>query len=287
MINDLINHNSWFMYLAIALLSLAVGSLLNVIIYRLPLMLLEEWKQQCCELLLIKQQKKPNPINLFFPRSFCPQCKATVKAWQNIPLLSYLFLKGRCYTCEAPIPLRYPFIELLTLLLSLYASWYFGFTLQLPFILLAIWILITLFFIDLKNQLLPDCLTLGLLWLGLIGNSQHLFVDLSTAVLSAAGAYLFLWFFIKIFYFFTGKIGMGHGDFKLFAAFGAWFGWVLLPVILVLASLFGIIFGLIYLRATKKSVDTPIPFGPFLCSAGLLSLFWGFPFVHWYLHIYY
>ncbi|WP_454783712.1 prepilin peptidase [Legionella sp. WA2024007413] len=282
MIYELIN-TPWFMYVVIALFSLAVGSLLNVIIYRLPIMLEREWKQQCYELVGGKEDEQQT-INLFVPRSFCPSCKAMVRAWQNIPILSYLLLRGRCYQCKNPISIRYPLIELSTLLLSLFASWHFGFTLQLVFVLIGIWILICLIFIDLDHQILPDSLTLGLLWIGLIANTQSLFTSLPQAVLSAAGAYMGLWIFIKLFYLFTGKIGMGHGDFKLFAAFGAWFGWVFLPLILLLASISGTIIGLLYLHLQGKSKDTTIPFGPFLCVSGLISLFWGHSIVNWYLH---
>lgn len=279
---DLITHYTWIMYLLIALLSLSVGSLLNVIIYRLPIMLEIEWKQQYNELMGIEE--KQENINLFFPRSFCPSCKTMIKAWQNIPILSYLFLHGRCSKCKSPIPIRYPLIELFTMLLSLYASWHFGFTLQLLFALIAIWILICLTYIDLDHQLLPDCLTLSLLWVGLIANTANLFTPLPQAVLSAAAAYIGLWLFIKIFYLVTGKIGMGHGDFKLFAAFGAWFGWMFLPLILLLSSISGTIIGLLYLYLQGKTKETTIPFGPFLCISGLISLFWGPKIVTWYLH---
>lgn len=284
MIHDLIAGNTWLMYLAVALFSLMVGSLLNVIIYRLPIMLEAEWKEQCCELMHITDKEKKPGINLFLPRSFCPKCKSLVKSWQNIPILSYLFLRGRCYNCKHPISLRYPFIELLTSIVSIYACWHFGFNLQLIFALLAIWILICLIFIDFDHQLLPDNLTLSLLWLGLIANTQNTFVSLPVAVLSAAGAYVSLWLFIKLFYLITGKIGMGHGDFKLFAAFGAWFGWIYLPLILLLSSISGAIIGVIYLRLNEKSRDTTIPFGPFLCIAGIIALFWGQIIIDWYLH---
>jgi leader peptidase (prepilin peptidase)/N-methyltransferase len=287
MIQELITTNPWFIYLVIALLSLAVGSLLNVVIYRLPIMLQEEWKQQCCELFSLKEDEIKTQINLFFPRSFCPHCNSLVSAWHNIPIISYLFLRGLCHQCHQPISIRYPLIELLTLLLSLYASWHFGLTLQLPFVLLGIWLLICLIFIDLDHQLLPDSLTLGLLWVGLIANTQNLFTTLPVAVLSAAGAYISLWFFIKLFYLITGKIGMGHGDFKLFAAFGAWFGWQYLPLILLFSSVTGAVVGLIYLQISNKSRDTTIPFGPFLCIAELVSMFWGHAIINWYLRLWF
>lgn len=283
MMHELITNHPLFLYGALALFSLAVGSLLNVVIYRLPILLKNEWKRDCCELLNIEGEKKES-INLFFPRSFCPWCKTMVKAWQNIPLLSYLFLRGRCAHCKKPISIRYPFIELSTLILSLYACWHFGFTLQLPFALIAIWLLICLIFIDLDHQILPDSLTLGLLWLGLLANTEHLFTSLPEAVFSAVGAYIALWLFIKLFYLITGKIGMGNGDFKLFAAFGAWFGWQLLPLILLFSSIAGTIIGLLYLYLKDKSKETTIPFGPFLCVAGLATLFWGQEILDWYLH---
>ena len=286
MLQQFINDFPWFLYLAIGLFSLCVGSLLNVIIYRLPLILESEWKVQCCELLALENKDKSDSINLFFPRSFCPKCKTQVKAWQNIPILSYLFLRGACHNCKAPISLRYPLIELFTLLVSLFACWHFGFTPQLIFSLLALWLLIPLFFIDFEHQLLPDSITLSLLWLGLIANCYSLFTDLPNAVLSAAGAYLALWLFIKLFYLATGKIGMGNGDFKLFAAFGAWFGWASLPLILLFSSLSGAVIGIVYLKLHNKSKDTTIPFGPFLCIAGLIYLFWGKEIIHQYIKIF-
>jgi leader peptidase (prepilin peptidase)/N-methyltransferase len=275
MVAEFIIQNSWVLYLYVGLFSLCVGSLLNVVIYRLPIMIHAEWKSQCYECFDVKEGEQENKINLFLPRSFCPQCKIQIKFWQNIPVISYLFLKGKCHGCRAPISMRYPLIEFFTLITSLYACWHFGFTAQLIFALLAIWLLIPLFFIDLDHQLLPDSLTLSLLWLGLIANTQGLFAQLPNAVLSAAAGYLVLWLFIQIFYLITGKIGMGNGDFKLLAAFGAWFGWKMLPLILLLSSISGALIGLIYLKMSHKNKDTTIPFGPFLCIAGLISLFWG------------
>lgn len=283
MINALL-YNPTFFYLTIGILSLCVGSLLNVVIYRLPIMLKAQWRSYCSEFFQLKVDKKNNEsINLFLPRSFCPHCKATVGVLQNIPVLSYLFLRGRCHHCQEPISSRYPLIELLTAALSLYAAWHFGPSLTLIFSLLALWLLICLVFIDLDCQLLPDNLTLSLLWLGLIANTQSLFIPINTAVFSAVLGYLSLWLFVQLFYLITGKTGMGNGDFKLFAAFGAWFGWTLLPIILFLASLMGAVSGLIYLKLNNKPKDTPIPFGPFLCISGLIVLFWGQKIISWYL----
>lgn len=279
---ELLEVNPALLYGCVALISLCIGSLLNVVIYRLPIMLHTEWKQQCEELLGTEQPSAEKTINLFLPRSFCIQCSKTIKAWHNIPILSYLLLRGRCHQCHTKISLRYPLIELLTCLLSLYTTWHFGFSAQLLCALLFIWLLIPAFFIDLEYQLLPDCLTLGLLWLGLLVNTQNLFTSLSNAVFSAAGAYLSLWLFIKLFYLIRGKIGMGHGDFKLFAALGAWFGITLLPLILLLSSLSGAIIGSVYLKVNHQSQNTMVPFGPFLCFAGIIALFWGHNIMNWY-----
>lgn len=278
--------NTTLIYTLIAIFSLAIGSLLNVIIYRLPLMMKADWLAECQCLLGQAPSIEPPMVNLFFPRSFCTACKKTITAFHNIPVLSYLFLRGRCGHCQHPISLRYPLIELSSALLAMFAYQHFGFTLVFLFALLFIWLLICLFFIDIDHQLLPDTLTISLLWLGLIANTQSLFTSLPNAVYSACGAYLFLWLFIKLFYLITGKIGMGHGDFKLFAAFGAWFGWTQLPLILVLASITGAITGLIYLKRSKQTHDTPIPFGPFLCTAGFIALFWGSSIFSWYIGMY-
>jgi len=273
---------AYVLFTLLGLLALAVGSLLNVIIYRLPLMLFSAWHAECCEL-QGSPEPQPNKINLFFPRSFCPSCKSTIPSWHNIPVFSYLLLRGRCHQCRHPISLQYPLVELLCLVLSLFCAWHFGFTPMLGFALLFVWTLIVLCFIDLEYQILPDCLTLGLLWIGLLANTQALFTSLPNAVYGAAGAYLALWLFIQLFYLITGKIGMGNGDFKLFAAFGAWFGWTLLPLILIISSITGAIVGVIYLKAKQKNKETPVPFGPFLCLAGLIALFYGNDIVRWYL----
>jgi leader peptidase (prepilin peptidase)/N-methyltransferase len=283
MLNELLITSPTLCVLFFALLALLVGSLLNVIIYRLPLMLNETWTTQCKTLLQLPQTSPTKKINLFMPRSFCTSCKTMIPAWHNIPLLSYMLLKGRCASCQHPISSRYPLVELLSVLLSLIAWYDFGFSYKLIFALCFIWISICLFFIDKEHQLLPDSLTLGLLWLGLIANTQQWFAPLSQAVLSAASAYLVLWSIIQLFYKLTGKIGMGNGDFKLFAAFGAWLGWPLLPLILLVASCLGAIFGIIYLKVTHQPKHTPIPFGPFLCFAGILALLKGQAILKWYL----
>ena len=208
-----------------------------------------------------------------------------IAAWHNIPLFSFIFLQGRCKHCRQPISLRYPFVECLCMVLSVFAGMAFGFNITLIFALGFIWLMISMSFIDLKHQLLPDSLTLGLLWLGLLANTRDLFAPLNVAVLSTMGAYLSLWLLIKLFYLCTGKTGMGHGDFKLFAALGAWFGWTQLPFILMFSSLSGLIGGLIYIKVTGQPRETPIPFGPFLCLAGLISLLYGKKILSAYLAI--
>ncbi len=283
--NEVILFHPVAMYVLLALFSLAIGSLLNVFIYRLPLMMQTDWTMQCRSLLQLPEEPM-SKVNLFFPRSFCPECKKLIPFWHNIPLLSYLLLRGRCSNCRKSIPLRYPLVELLSMTLSLFAAWHFGFNATLIVALLFIWILIVICFIDLQHQLIPDSLSLSLLWIGLIANTQGLFVPLEVAVLSAVGAYVSLWLFIQLFYLVTGKIGMGHGDFKLFAAFGAWFGWTQLPFILLLSSITGAIIGIIYLKASGKTRATPIPFGPYLCLAGLIALFYGQVIVNWYVRLY-
>lgn len=282
MIEEL-NRHPYLVYGFLSLFFMAIGSLLNVIIYRLPLMLKSQWREQCCELLQLNSTEHTHTFNLFFPRSFCPHCKQLVKAWQNIPLLNYLYLRGRCYHCHKAIGWRYPFVELLTLILSLYACWHFGLNLKLVFVLAAIYLLICMFFIDSDHQLIPDSLSLSLLWLGLIANTQGFFTSSSDAIFSAVVAYLSLWLVMNLYFLFTGKTGMGNGDFKLFAALGAWFGWALLPINLLIASISGILVGLFYLLLKRKPLDTRVAFGPFLCVAGLISFMWGPAITHWYL----
>ncbi len=262
-------------WLFLILLFLSVGSFLNVVIHRLPLMLSAEWTADHLAWLHLPH-KSLKKISLSWPRSHCPECKKTLKIWQNIPLFSYIALRGHCYYCNSKISLRYPCVELICLLLSSFAVWFFGWHWSLCCILPFIWILICLFYIDLVHQILPDVLSLGLLWLGLLINTQNIFIPLSAAVFSAAGAYLSLWLVMQTYLLIRGKIGMGHGDFKLFAAFGAWFGWSALPLILLISSISGIVIGFIYLKATRQSYQTPLPFGPFLCVAGIISLFYRF-----------
>lgn len=272
-------------YILFGLFSLAIGSLLNVIIYRLPRMMQAACTAECREHLHLLPEPTPS-INLFFPRSHCTQCNTPLRPWHNIPLVSYLCLRGRCGTCRAPIGWQYPVVELMCLVLNTLAAYRFGFTPALPFVFVFICVIICLFFIDLRHQILPDSLTYLLLWAGLIANTLLLFTSVPNAVYSAAGAYLGLWLFVQIYYLITGKVGMGNGDFKLYAAFGAWFGSTQLIFIILASSLVGAIVGLVYLKTSHQAKDTPIPFGPFLCIAGLLSLFYGPAIFTWYLQLF-
>lgn len=259
-----------------ALLGLLVGSFLNVVIHRLPKMMERDWHMQCAELTgRTGKMLTPSTFNLVTPRSACPHCGHKIGALENIPLLSYLFLLGKCRKCGTPISMRYPMVEAITCLLSAYAAWYFGFGLAAFAALLFIWALITLTFIDFDTQLLPDDITLPLLWLGLAFNLFGTFTNLSNAVIGAIAGYLVLWSVYWMFKLVTGKEGMGFGDFKLLAAIGAWLGWTALPLVIMLSSVVGAVVGITLIIAARHGRNIPIPFGPYLAGGGLIALFWG------------
>jgi len=261
------------------ILGLLVGSFLNVVIYRLPVMMEREWTSQCKTLLETEDSNAPedDPIafNLVTPNSHCPSCDAPIKAWQNIPVISYLMLGGKCSNCKTSISKRYPIIEFVTGLLSCLAIWHFGFTWQGSAMLLLTWALITLTMIDFDHQLLPDNITLPFLWLGLIANSFGLFCSLPEALWGGVFGYLSLWSVYWLFKLVTGKEGMGYGDFKLLAVLGAWFGWQMLPLIILLSSLVGAVVGIALLVLKNKGKSVPIPFGPYLAAAGFIAAIWG------------
>ncbi len=265
---------------ALALLGLIVGSFLNVVIYRLPVMIECRWMAECASEQLDVQKTAPpsKPYNLLFPPSACPDCGHQIRAWENIPVFSYLWLHGRCSACRAPISIQYPVVELLTMTMTLIAGWWLGFDLKLLFALVLTWTLIGLAFIDKNSLLLPDDLTLPLLWAGLLVNLNGLFVPLTSAVIGAAAGYLSLWGVYHLFRLISGKEGMGYGDFKLLAALGAWFGWQMLPLILLLSSLVGAITGLALMATKRHHREHPLPFGPYLAAAGWVALLWG-PFL--------
>ncbi len=244
-----------------ALLGLFVGSFLNVVIHRLPRMMERDWHAQAAE--LRGEEVQPTErFNLATPRSRCPHCGHFIGALENIPVLSYLVLRGRCGHCGARISLRYPIVEAFTALLSGYAAWHFGFGLAAAGALLFIWTMVALAFIDIDTQLLPDDLTLPLLWLGLLFNLGDTFTDLPSAVIGAMAGYLALWSVYWLFKLVTGKEGMGYGDFKLLAAIGAWLGWSLLPLTILLSSLVGAVVGITLIVLARHGRNVPIPFGP-------------------------
>lgn len=256
------------------LFSLLIGSFLNVVIHRLPKMMEAEWHAQCAEL-RGETPAESTPYNLAVPRSACPQCGHQITALENIPLLSWLWLRGRCSACSAPIGARYPWVELLTALLSAAVAWKWGVSAQTLGALLLVWTLIALAFIDLDTTLLPDSLTLPLLWLGLLFNLGGHFASLPDAVIGAMAGYGVLWSVYWLFKLVTGKDGMGYGDFKLLAAIGAWLGWQMLPVTLLLSSVVGAAIGIAMIVLVKHDRRVPIPFGPYLAGGGLVALFFG------------
>ncbi|MCQ4270691.1 A24 family peptidase [Pseudomonas kuykendallii] len=261
--------------LCAGVLGLLVGSFLNVVVYRLPLMLEREWKVQAREILELPTETPQKPFNLVLPNSHCPHCEHEIKAWENIPLLSYLTLGGKCSNCKSPISKRYPLVELACGLLSGYVAWLFGLSWQTGGMLLLTWGLLAMSLIDADHQLLPDVIVLPLLWLGLIANNYGLFANATDALWGAIAGYLSLWSVYWLFKLVTGKEGMGYGDFKLLAMLGAWGGWQILPLTILLSSLVGAILGIITLRLRKSEASTPIPFGPYLAIAGWIALLWG------------
>ena len=261
------------------ILGLMVGSFLNVVIYRLPKMLEREWRKQCAELSGEAPVTAPR-FDLLVPRSACPHCGKAITALENMPVLSYLILKGKCSGCGAPIAKRYPLVEALSGILSALIAWQFGYGMPALAALLFAWGMIALAFIDFETQLLPDGITLPLFWCGLLFNLGALFNDLRSAVIGAIAGYLALWSVYWLFKWATGKEGMGYGDFKLLAAIGAWLGWqMLLPVILI-SSFVGAAVGIALIVAKAQSRSVPIPFGPYLAAAGLIALIWGHQLCH-------
>lgn len=269
-------------------IGLLVGSFLNVIILRLPKSLEYQWKTQCNELINGEAEADTTmpeaPPNIAFPPSHCPQCKTPLNWWQNIPIVSYILLKGKCHACEQSISIRYPLIEILTAMLTLMVGFIFPDTKLFPWFVLIVWLLIAMSIIDFDTHLLPDILTLPLMWLGLLfSTASYSLVSPTDAIIGAAAGYMALWLIFQIHYFFTKREGMGYGDFKLLAAAGAWLGWQKLPFVLLIAAGVGLIVSvaLIFLRNHDK--NTAVPFGPYLAIGFLIVLFWGQPLVQRYL----
>lgn len=269
-----LNPAAWI--LCAGVLGLAAGSFLNVVIYRLPVMLERDWRVQCAEFLNPAGEAPPREkFNLATPRSKCPKCGHSIRAYENIPVLSYLLLRGRCSSCSAKISPRYPLIELAAGILSAAVAWRFGYTLQGAGALLLTYVLIALTMIDFDHQLLPDNITLPFLWLGLLLSVFNIFTDMQSSILGAVAGYLILWTVYQVFKWVTGKEGMGYGDFKLLALLGAWMGWQALPAIILLSSLVGAVVGIALIIFARRDRRIPIPFGPYLAAAGWIYLLWG------------
>ncbi len=281
-LNDFFRAEPSFFIITSIIFGLMIGSFLNVVIFRLPIMMEQEWHANCLELQgqdAITQTK----YTLSTPRSACPKCKHPISALENIPLISYLFLGGKCRGCKTKISLRYPLIEALTGMLAGAAAYQFGYALITLFAFIFIFALITLTFIDFDTQLLPDDITLPLLWLGLLFNINSGFTDLKSAVVGAMVGYLILWSVYWLFKLITGKEGMGYGDFKLLAAIGAWFGWQILPAVILLSSVAGAVIGIGLILFKGKQGHSAIPFGPFLAIGGIAALFFGPQLASFYL----
>ncbi|WP_286717689.1 prepilin peptidase [Thalassolituus sp. UBA2009] len=280
--------NIWLAAGSVLLLGLLIGSFLNVVILRFPVMMFRSWKQDCLEM-DSNLPKHPaiddlsKPFNLLKPDSHCPKCQAPVRAWQNIPVLSWVLLRGKCAGCGTPISLRYPAVEIATAILSTTLLLVYPWGWQLAAMLVFTWLLISMSVIDIDHQILPDTMTLSLLWLGLLVNSQGLFTDLDSAVYGAAAGYLALWSVFWIFKLVTGKEGMGYGDFKLLAALGAWLGVQSLPLIILLSSVVGAVVGIAGIIILGRDKNVPIPFGPYLAAAGWIAALWGNDISQWYL----
>jgi leader peptidase (prepilin peptidase)/N-methyltransferase len=281
----LLSSNPVLYLCSVGVLGLLFGSFFNVVFYRLPWIMKNGWSQQCEELLEIENRTDVTELSLLSPGSNCPHCSTPIRAFENIPVLSYLFLGGRCRHCKTRISWRYPFVELMTASMFVVTAWVFGFSYQALAGLILTGLLIPLIFIDIDEQILPDNVTLVGVWIGLIFNSFGILTDLQSAVFGAMAGYLSLWCVYWAFKLLTGKEGMGYGDFKLLAMLGAWLGWQLLPLIILLSASVGAVIGIVLLAVGNKARDTPIPFGPYLCLAGWIALVKGDEIVSVYLQI--
>ena len=264
-------------YFTLGVLGLIVGSFLNVIIYRLPKMLQNEWHRECRNLLEINAAEpgEEESYNLVLPRSRCPRCAHKITALENIPILSYILLAGKCSACKAAIPLRYPVIEFLSAVIAIFLAWRFGYSVQTILAIILSWSLLVLSMIDIDEQLLPDDITLPFLWLGLFANMFGVFTDIYSSLIGAMLGYGILWSVYMMFKLLTGKEGMGYGDFKLLAMLGAWLGWQVIPLIILLSSICGAVIGIGLIVLRKHDKSKPIPFGPYLALAGWIALVWG------------
>ena len=284
MLIELLKQDLIFFVSSVFVFSLLIGSFLNVVIYRLPVIFKREWRKDCCTYLeenyqaniqLDVSSEPAEPFNLVKPDSTCPNCGHQIRSWENIPVISYLLLKAKCSNCKAHISVRYPFIELLSASLAAVCAWHFGFSLAGFSAILLTWALISLAMIDYDTLYLPDQITLPFLWLGLLLNLNNTFTDIESAIIGVIAGYLSLWSVHHLFKLITKKEGMGYGDFKLLALFGAWMGWQYLPAIIILSSLVGSVIGISLILFKKHKREIPIPFGPYLAIAGWIALLWG------------
>lgn len=282
---ELLNFYPWLFPILSAIFGLVIGSFLNVVIHRLPIMMEREWRQECSASFPEYNISTPEDVyNLSVPRSTCPKCQTPLRVIDNIPVISWLFLKGKCHYCGNPISIRYPVVELLSGVLCFVITQQFGFSYFSIAMLIFTFVLIAATFIDLDTMLLPDSLTLPLVWSGIVLALMQISpVSLQDSVIGAIAGYLSLWSVYWIFKLLTGKEGMGYGDFKLLAALGAWLGWQYLPMIILFSSFVGLIFGLIQLRLRKQGIEQGFPFGPYLAIAGWISMIWGESILNWYL----
>lgn len=299
LLSQSLDQSPWLFIALSFIFAATIGSFLNVVIHRFPVMMKREWQQECNQYLQeyhedtvkkigIDQLNKPidafpEKYNLVVPGSACPKCKTSIKPWHNLPIIGWLMLKGKCAACHAPISSRYPIIEFITGLLIATLAWHFGPSWQFVFASTLTFVLVALTGIDLDEMLLPDQMTLPLLWLGLIINLNHTFASPTDAIIGAAAGYLSLWSIFWLFKILTGKEGMGYGDFKLLAVFGAWLGWQMLPLVLLLSSLVGAVVGITMIISKRLKQGNPIPFGPYIAAAGWIALLFGQQIVDWYL----
>jgi len=272
-----LEQNASFLYLSVGILGLLVGSFLNVVVYRLPIMMQRSWRKECLTFLEQQEENAQNEevFNLSQPRSRCPSCQHAISAIENIPVLSYLFLKGRCKNCKTTIAIRYPLVELTTAILSITVAIHYGVSIQTCVALMFTWTLICLTLIDFDTQLLPDSVTLPLLWFALFISLFQVFTDPTSAIIGALAGYLSLWAVYWAFKLVTGKEGMGYGDFKLLAAIGALLGWQMLPLVIMLSAFVGATIGLTMILLKGRDKNIPMPFGPYLSIAGFIALLWG------------
>ena len=271
------------LYAGVFLFGAIIGSFLNVVILRIPPLLEYDWQRQCRELLELDKSDQASPPGIVISRSRCPKCGQSIKSYENIPLLSYLLLRGKCSACKARISFRYPLVEFITAVAFVVTIWHFGLNLQGLTALFLTALLIAMAGIDIDHQLLPDNMTIPLMWSGILISFWSVHTDLSSSVTGAVAGYLVLWTIYHLFRILTGKEGMGYGDFKLLAALGAWMGWQMLPLIVLLSSVVGAVVGLILIATGRLKKDRPMPFGPFIAAAGWIALIWGEDIIDFYI----